>query len=185
MFDQGEQQTARPSSAALLRREDLAAELRDYARSGDEAGVRELVSESMWPDHVERLAFVNAADEETGNTALHMASANGHVHLVQLLLEAGARAAVRNAAGNTPLHWASMTGQTRCVEALLQALQAQGESAFILNDCGRSAYDEALVAGFDEIAALLMQFAEEHPASSAANEPVGTASSPNNDEPSL
>jgi ankyrin repeat protein len=164
------------SAAELLQREDLAAELRDYARSNDEAGVRELLGESMWPDVAQRVALTNAAEERTGNTALHMASANGHVEIVQLLIECGANAAVQNAAGNTPIHWASMNGQLDCVQVLLQALQAQGASPFLLNHSGRSAYDEAVIAGFEQVAALLMRFAEEHPASTFADTPHGIES---------
>jgi ankyrin repeat protein len=157
------------ASAALLRREDLAAELRDYARANDEAGVRDLLSESMWPDPSDRIAFVNTADEHTGNTALHMASANGHTEVVRLLLEAGADPAAQNEAGNTPLHWASMNQQVQCVEVLLGALRQRGASAFVLNKSGRSAYDEAVLVGCRQVTAMLMRFAEEHPSQASAD----------------
>ena len=50
-----------------------------------------------------------------GNTALHMASANGHVACMELLLKSGAAAGTANRAGNTPLHWAVENGQEAAV----------------------------------------------------------------------
>jgi ankyrin repeat protein len=50
----------------------------------------------------ERGANVNAADE-SGNTALHKAAANGFDRLVQLLADSGATLDARNALGQTPL----------------------------------------------------------------------------------
>lgn len=47
-----------------------------------------------------------------GNTALHMACANGEGECCAALLASGADPASRNNAGNTPLHWAAENGGT-------------------------------------------------------------------------
>ena len=41
---------------------------------------------------------------QNGNTALHVASQNGHTGVVAVLLAAGAEPDARNTLGNTPLH---------------------------------------------------------------------------------
>ena len=53
---------------------------------------------------------VNIKDQG-GNTALHMASANGHTDIVKLLLQAKADLSCQNSSGNTALHWAAFNGK--------------------------------------------------------------------------
>lgn len=106
-------------------------------------------------------SFVNYQDATTGNTALHMAAANGHVRVVELLLQAAASAgggdggsgdgahnnniiAITNQAGNTPLHWAAANGQEAVVKLLLAQEQQQQQVVDVLqrNAFGRSALTE-------------------------------------------
>jgi len=47
---------------------------------------------------------LNQADPKTGNTTIHIAAQNGHLSLVQHLLENKAKVNVQNLKGNTPLH---------------------------------------------------------------------------------
>ncbi|XP_043465025.1 ankyrin repeat domain-containing protein 27-like [Leptopilina heterotoma] len=55
-----------------------------------------------------------------GQTALHVACENGHVEIVQLLLDAGANVNVTNKSkGQTPLHLASLNNHTKVVKLLL------------------------------------------------------------------
>ena len=46
---------------------------------------------------------VNTADKATGNSALHMACANGHTDIVKLLLQHKANINILNNSKNTPL----------------------------------------------------------------------------------
>lgn len=140
------------TQAALLEAEDLAAEIRDCARFGELDGVRQLTSDAMWTRNhngggdddgkggeedgsggatVARAKAINAPSEAGGNTALHMACANGHAAIARLLLARGARADARNASGNTPLHWAAMNGHLACVKALLTRADDDDEAAAV------------------------------------------------------
>jgi len=56
-----------------------------------------------------------------GCTALHAAARHGHVHLVRILLEAGADALAVNSEMRTPLHHVAAAGHGICVKALLDA----------------------------------------------------------------
>ena len=71
------------------------------ARYGENEGVQECLNERVPVDH---------QNEDMGNAALHLASANGHQATVTFLLEQGARINLENKAKNTPLHWACLCG---------------------------------------------------------------------------
>lgn len=49
-------------------------------------------------------ATVNEADPANGNCALHIASQNGHLELVKILVEAGANVNAQNGGGQSALH---------------------------------------------------------------------------------
>ena len=60
--------------------------------------------------------------KKNGNTALHLAAEGGHVKVVKLLLNAGAKANDENLDGMTPLSLASQEGHIRVIQALKGAL---------------------------------------------------------------
>ena len=62
-----------------------------------------------------------ASTDPSGNTALHMACANGHLDIVKLLLKHGANPNALNKSKNTPLHWAALNGRTEIIELLIEA----------------------------------------------------------------
>jgi ankyrin repeat protein len=64
---------------------------------------------------------INYKDETMNmNTALHMASGNGHVKIVELLLAVkDIDVNIVNNTGNTPLHYASFNGKKEIVELLI------------------------------------------------------------------
>eukprot|EP01052_Picozoa_sp_SAG31_P043513 SAG31_NODE_7273_length_1737_cov_0.961538_2_plen_186_part_00 len=82
-----------------------------------------------------------------GNTALHMAAANGHVAICACLLEAGALTDTKNTAGNTPLHWAALNGHLDVCSLILE----RGASAFETNEAGQLALDLAISNGHGEV----------------------------------
>ena len=64
------------------------------ARIGEFDDVKEMLDEKT---------DVNTKDKNTGNTALHMACANGHYDIVKLLLKHNADTNILNNPKNTPL----------------------------------------------------------------------------------
>ena len=82
-----------------------------------------------------------------GNAALHMAAANGHASICELLLQAGAHVNAKNEAGNTPLHWAALNGHLAAVNMLL----AKDASPFEMNGQMRIALDEATAGDHTEV----------------------------------
>ncbi|KAH8595507.1 ankyrin repeat-containing domain protein, partial [Bisporella sp. PMI_857] len=55
-----------------------------------------------------------------GSTSLHAACWNGHIAVVQVLLEKNADIAAQNSDGSTPLHDACWNGYTAIVQVLLE-----------------------------------------------------------------
>ncbi len=79
--------------------------------------------------------FINVADAQNGNVALHIASQNGHFEVVDLLVSRGATLSPQNRGGNTPLHMATEYGFNDV--ALL--LRSKGADPLIKNDEGCTA----------------------------------------------
>lgn len=133
-------------------------ELIEAARYNDIDVVRAILSchytdEALFPK------LLHYADSTSGNTALHMAGANGHLDVVKLLLAAGVDPNKSNNNGNTPLHWAATNQQ----EAVVQLLSAQ-EKIDVLqrNAFGRS----ILTEGFASDNANVIQTLLEHESAS-------------------
>jgi ankyrin repeat protein len=124
--------------------EELAELLVDGARYGDMEDVEAALQHKV---------PVDSADE-FGRTAMHMAAANGHHHVIARLLAAGASAVLKNAEGNTPLHWACLNGHKQVVKALMDS----GASAAVINSSGKTPVDEARSRGFDDIFELIRTY---------------------------
>ena len=118
--------------ASLL---EAAGELTDCARYGEAEEVKQLLAAAA-PAAAE---LANTAAAPSGNAALHMAAANGHAGICELLLLAGATVDAKNGVGNTPLHWAALNGHLATVNLLL----AHDASPFEMNAEMRIALDEA------------------------------------------
>ena len=58
--------------------------------------------------------------ETQGRTPLHLAAAEGHKHVVALLLDNGAEVDARDDARWTPLDWAAANGMTNTARVLLE-----------------------------------------------------------------
>ncbi|KAG6402698.1 hypothetical protein SASPL_134902 [Salvia splendens] len=75
--------------------------------------------------------------------ALHMASANGHLDIVDYLVRNGVDVNACNVEKNTPLHWASLNGHIEVVKRLILS----GAEISPLNSHEKSPIDEALSRG--------------------------------------
>ncbi|KAL7751917.1 ankyrin repeat-containing protein [Sorochytrium milnesiophthora] len=106
------------------------------------------------------------ADPQTGNTALHMAAANGHADVVQYLLEHLATPDVnaRNSGGNTALHWCAVNGHLQVAEMLIKA----GASVTAKNDAGKTPIYDAQLNGHEKVVDMLLQHVSAEEAESAA-----------------
>jgi uncharacterized protein len=130
--------------------------LRGAARFGDS---NDVASSLAWARDANKLtAVLSAADNLSGNTALHMCAANGHFDVLRDLLAAGASPSAVNLAGSTALHYAAVGGAVECVEALLRA---GGEVlAFSENNSGMTPFDEAQKSAGGEVARLLKEYCD-------------------------
>ena len=123
------------------------------ARLGELDAIKECLAEEV---------PINFQDEEAGNSALHLASANGYKEIVEYLLDNGAEINQLNKSKNTPLHWAALLGQTDIVKLLCEWHTQKPESEVkartdIKNEFGRIAMEEALQGGKSEIAEYLAE----------------------------
>eukprot|EP00977_Amphora_coffeiformis_P009842 scaffold2257_cov169-Amphora_coffeaeformis.AAC.20 len=128
-----------------LTESDAAVELLDAARFHDADVVRAVLT--VYPQSI------NCTDDHK-NTPLHMAAANGHVDLVELLLRFGADPSCKNEKGNTPLHWASSNAQQAVVNVLLKndRVDVLERNAF-----GRSALTEGFTSENTDVVQSLLE----------------------------
>ncbi|CAG8511845.1 5268_t:CDS:2 [Ambispora leptoticha] len=102
-----------------------------------------------------------------GNTALHMACANGHLEIVTYIIDQLQQLAsspstdnskialcinIQNEWGNTPLHWSALNGHKEVVELLIK----NGANVHIKNKAGRTAMYEAQQNNHEKIVEYLL-----------------------------
>ena len=121
------------------------------ARGGDLDAVKECLAEEV---------PINHQDAEVGNSALHLACANGHKDVVEFLLDAGADINLLNNSKNTPLHWACLLGRIEVVKLLCEWHTLKPDSGVkastsLKNAFGRIPMEEALQSGQSDIAEYL------------------------------
>ena len=109
---------------------EMNAEILECARYGEDEGLRALLTEG---------ADVNFSDE-SGNTALHMAAANGNVSCLIILKKFNAIHKT-NENGNTPTHWAAQNGQKEALKYLME--EYSDIDVLAQNEFGRSVITEA------------------------------------------
>ncbi|KAH9790199.1 ANK REP REGION domain-containing protein [Citrus sinensis] len=81
--------------------------------------------------------------DSQGRTALHMASANGHLGIVEYLIGRGVDINASNEEKNTPLHYACLNGHTEVAKKLVLS----GANISVLNSHEQTPIDEALSRG--------------------------------------
>jgi ankyrin repeat protein len=108
--------TQEADASILLSEAELLQEWIDSARYGDLEYMSQIISECRERSLPAPIHWKTS----TGNTALHMACANGHINTVSFLLDNHASCSVQNDQGNSALHWAAMNGHLDVVELLLK-----------------------------------------------------------------
>ncbi|KAH8994606.1 ankyrin repeat-containing domain protein [Lactarius akahatsu] len=119
---------------------------------------------------------VGNARDENGNTVLHMASANGHTELLDVLLPIvpSTLLSAQNHAGSTALHWAALNAQLGTARALIGFPAGPGADLIdIKNSAGRSPLGEAEAAGWDEGAKWMVEVMRLDDAGAAVGEEEG------------
>ncbi|RWS27838.1 ion channel nompc-like protein [Leptotrombidium deliense] len=99
-------------------------------------------------------AVKTARIKKTGCAALHLAAEGGHVKVVRLLLQTGAKASDENVDGYTPLHLAAKEGHVR----VLHALRGAVDWKICSRKCGLTALHVASSCGqLDFVSEMLTQ----------------------------
>lgn len=129
-------------------------------RSNDKDELSECLKSAAEKNSItEQQVLLSCVAEDSQNTVLHYAAANGHdallSHILQILALPPKSEFVnkRNAAGNTPLHWSSLNGHL----ATTKLLVAAGADLWTRNQAGNLAVFEAERAGKDDVVAYLLQ----------------------------
>ena len=94
-----------------------------------------------------------------GSTALHIAIDNGHLEIVQYLIETGhVDAEARENHGSTALHIACTCGNLDIVQYLIEAGQVDIEAK---NKSGQSARDIAMANNKSDVVLYLLEMSED------------------------
>ncbi|RIA96217.1 ankyrin repeat-containing domain protein [Glomus cerebriforme] len=139
--------TAQTTYSALS--EEVIEEIIACARYGELEELRTMMN-SYPVSHLE-------LKDDLGNTALHMASANGHLEIVEFIIQALGSLLERvvntqNDSGNTPLHWSALNGHEKVVELLIK----NGANAKIENKAGRTPMYEAQQNNHEKVVEFLL-----------------------------
>ena len=113
------------------------------AKDGNLGKVKECINNGMDKD----------AKDKYGCTALHKASGNGHLEIVQYLIETGhVDKEAKSNDGETALHYATRNGHLKIVQYLVETDRVDKE---VRNNIGQSAYDIAMANSKREVVRYL------------------------------
>lgn len=130
------------------------------ARAGELESLQEIFSTLIHPK-----LLTTCLESENRSSALHMASANGHVDVVNYLLKLAKENSasekelkdyvnMQNETGNTALHWASYNGNLDVVKILCDEYDAD---PFIRNKFDQDAIFEAENNGKEDVEAYFLE----------------------------
>ncbi|KKA26635.1 hypothetical protein TD95_002644 [Thielaviopsis punctulata] len=133
-----------------------------FARAGEDADLNETLAALAERESVTKAEILVAAKDESKATCLHMATGNGHLNTVKILLDAfdgrpeeekKAYVDAANEFGNTGLHWAAMGGHLEAVKQLL----AVGANPVLTNEKDYMPLDLANLHGKLEVVQFFMK----------------------------
>ncbi|KAG6356354.1 hypothetical protein INS49_015742 [Diaporthe citri] len=110
-----------------------------FARAGEVADLNESLATLSSREGVSPAEIITAAKDEGKSTCLHMATGNGNIEIVKIILshfadrpreEKQGLLDAQNEFGNTGLHWAALGGHLELVKLLV----AEGASPAVAND---------------------------------------------------
>ncbi|VEU39984.1 unnamed protein product [Pseudo-nitzschia multistriata] len=140
------------SQAKELTLEEAQEEWMESCRYGEVDVVRALAEN--FPSSQETL--IGFVHPDTGNTGLHMASANGHTNVVKLLVRQYGHSFTKNASGNTPLHWAAANGKAEVVKFWTSQTIVEVD-VLEKNAHGRSALTEGFSSQNEDVVAAILE----------------------------
>ena len=120
------------------------------AKEGKWRWMRDAFAKDWWKN---QLAFVvSYSTSYSGYTPLHIASSNGHLQCVKILIEAGADVNSKNIFEKTPLHYASIKNNASIVSILLE----KGANVDAVSDENTTSLMMAAQCGHLEVVKLLL-----------------------------
>ncbi|EDO19373.1 hypothetical protein Kpol_1002p18 [Vanderwaltozyma polyspora DSM 70294] len=142
------------------------------ARAGDVESLQEVFTTLIDPS-----LMISCRDSVSNSTALHMAAANGHLGMIQYLLEMAKNNGdeeklkefvnATNETGNTALHWAALNGKLDVVQLLCDEYDAD---PFIRNQFGHDSIYEAENNGKEEVETYFLKKYDVEPESDDEDE---------------
>ena len=118
----------------------------ECARFGELSDLKEALKDAPKEFNVNLVDF-------GGNTALHLASANGFIEVVKYLVnELHCDLNIKNKSGSTPLSWAAFNGQKSVVEFLLE----KGADFDFRNSNGKKPSELAFDNGYYDVSDILL-----------------------------
>lgn len=117
---------------------------------------------------------IDCAPPMTENFPLHVAATNGHVELVEAIVDLGADLEAKNRMGSTALHKAVAANQVQTAEKLIEL----GASIDTTNNIGNTALHIAVFCGNEEMVKLMLKngaYAQLHSPNKIAFTPLSYA----------
>lgn len=100
-----------------------------------------------------KLTRTNPNSDEHGHTPLHWAAKEGHLYIIQMLLNKGARVDATNMGDDTALHLAAAHGHLDCVHYILK----HNPDVNAQNEWGNTALHYSCFWGYQPISELLIR----------------------------
>ncbi|PKS07235.1 hypothetical protein jhhlp_005837 [Lomentospora prolificans] len=133
-----------------------------FSRAGDNQELEDSVKQLAEREKSSAAEIISAARDEGKSTCLHMATGNGHLETVKILLahfserpkaEKQEYVDAPNEYGNTALHWAALGGHLDVVKLLAEE---HGATQAVANDRNYVALDLAQFNGHEDVAAYFL-----------------------------
>lgn len=130
------------------------------ARAGDLEALKEFFGALASKEEILEV-LPKIKDEYSLSTALHYASANGHLEVVEYIIGLCDQRSdilkelvtAKNESGNTALHWAALNGHLEVIKPLCDG----GADPFVQNEAGHDAIYEAQAFEREDVVDYLLQ----------------------------